>query len=74
MMVRPSTSTEIKDSLLGLRQIDDGIRYQLLHRTASAILTARAFHAHVAVMVVQSFGTKDAVREDFDAFCKVLDA
>jgi hypothetical protein len=61
-------------ALLGLKQIDDGIRCQLLHRTASAILTAREFHAHAAVMVVQSFGTNGTVREDFDAFCKVLDA
>lgn len=51
---------------------DDGIRYQLLHRTASAVLTAREFHAHVAVMVVQSFGTRPSLREDFDAFCRSL--
>lgn len=61
-------------SLLGLKALDDRIRYQLLHRTASAILTARDFHAHVAVMMVQSFGNRASLREDFDAFCRALDA
>jgi hypothetical protein len=61
-------------SLLGLKTLDDAIRYQLLHRTASAILTARDFHAGVAVMMVQSLGTKLSLREDFDAFCRALDA
>jgi hypothetical protein len=61
-------------SLLGITNLDDGIRYQLLHRTASAILTAREFHAHVAVMMVQSFGKKASLHEDFDAFCHALDA
>jgi hypothetical protein len=60
--------------LLHLKQIDDGIRYQLLHRTAAAILTAQEFHAHVAVMMVQSFGKKESVRADFDAFLHALDA
>lgn len=60
--------------VLGLKTLDDGIRYQLLHRTASAILTAQDFHASVAVMMVQSFGTKASLRDDFDAFCRALDA
>ena len=61
-------------SVLGLKQLDDGIRYQLLHRTAAALLTAREFHAHVAVMMVQSFGKKESVRADFDAFVHALGA
>ena len=48
------------------------IRYQLLHRTVSAILTARAFHAPVAVMLVHSFSTISKWRNDFEAFCKEL--
>jgi hypothetical protein len=48
--------------MLHLEQIDDGLRYQLLHRTVSAILTARDFHAHAAVMLVQSFGSKGSAR------------
>lgn len=61
-------------SVLGIAPLDDSIRYQLLHRTASAIITAREFHAHVAVMVVQSFGTQPSLREDFDTFSRSLSA
>ena len=61
-------------SLLGVEKFDDAIRYQLLHRTASAILTAREFHAHVAVMIVQSFGNRSSLRDDFDSFCRAMGA
>ena len=54
--------------------LPDLIRYQLLHRTASAILAARLFHAHVAVMLVQSFSPVGRWREDFDTFCRALGA
>jgi len=59
-------------SLLGVPPLDDSIRYQLVHRTASALLTAREFHAHVAVMLVHSFGSRDSLRSDFNAFCKAV--
>jgi len=55
-------------SLLGVDRFDDSIRYQLLHRTASALLTAREFHAAAAVMLVQAFDTPAARRADFEAF------
>jgi hypothetical protein len=77
---RPISSKEPNDrldylqDLLGLTKLDDGIRYQLLHRTASAILTAREFHAHAAVMMVQSFGNKSPLRGDFDTFCRAMGA
>lgn len=48
--------------------LEDGVRYQLLHRTVSVLLTARAFHAQVAVMLVQSFSPVSRWREDFEAF------
>lgn len=48
------------------------IRYQLLHRTVSTLLTARAFHAPVAVMLVHSFSMVSKWREDFEAFCQEL--
>jgi len=48
--------------------MDDSIRYQLLHRTVSAILTARSFHAGIAVMLVHSFSPDSRWREDFEAF------
>ena len=59
-------------SLLGVRHFEDLIRYQLLHRTASALLTAREFHAQAAVMLVHSFGNKPNLRAEFDAFCNAL--
>jgi len=55
-------------------ELPDSIRYQLLHRTASAILVARLFHAHVAVMVVQSFSPVGRWRDDFETFARALGA
>lgn len=54
--------------------LPDAIRYQLLHRTASAILTARLFHARTAVMLVQSFSPVGHGRKDFEAFSRALGA
>ena len=50
----------------------DSIRYQLLHRTVSALLTARAFHAATAVMLVHSFSPYSRWREDFEAFSEAV--
>ncbi len=50
----------------------DSIRYQLLHRSVSVLLTARAFHAPIAVMLVHSFSPTSAWRDDFTAFCQAL--
>ncbi len=62
------------ESELGRAEPFDGeIRYQLLHRSVSALLTARAFHAPVAVMLVHSFSPDSAWRDDFDLFCQNLD-
>jgi len=44
------------------------IRYQLMHRLASAILEAERFNAAYAVMVVQSFSEQDEWFEDFLSF------
>ena len=52
--------------------LPDEIRYQLLHRTVSALLTARAFHSRTAVMLVQSFSRTNKWRPDFDAFTKAV--
>ena len=49
-----------------------GVRYQLLHRTAAAVIEARRFKADVAAMVVQSFSPEHAWHEDFAAFCDHL--
>ena len=60
--------------LLGVDLFDDSIRYQLLHRTASAILTARDFHAATTVMLVHAFETPADRRRDFNAFCEAVRA
>jgi hypothetical protein len=59
---------------LGRREPFDGmIRYQLLHRSVSVLLTARAFHSPLAVMLVHSFSPESAWRDDLDQFCEHLD-
>ncbi len=46
--------------LLGLSGISlDHIRYQLLHRTASALIEAERFNASTAMMMVHSFSQED---------------
>lgn len=59
---------EFLQEVLHVPPLGDEIRYQLLHRTASAILTARAFHAATAVMLVQAFSTPAHRRDDFHRF------
>lgn len=54
--------------------LEDSIRYQFLHRAVSALLTARAFHAHFAVMLVQSFSPTSKWREDFEALAHAVAA
>lgn len=46
----------------------DSIRYQLLHRTASALIEAERFHAAHAVMLVHSFSETSKWHDDFLAF------
>ncbi len=52
----------------------DDLRYQLFHRTASAILTANRFKTDIAIMLVQSFSQENVWLEDFEAFGKYLGA
>jgi hypothetical protein len=56
--------------LLGLESVPDSIRYQLLHRTASAMIEAQRYNATYAVMMVHSFSTLsiDKNWDDFLAF------
>lgn len=46
----------------------DSIRYQLLHRTASAIIEAERVGAMAAVMIVHSFSPANQWFDDFKAF------
>ncbi len=42
------------------KSVPDHTRYQLLHRTASAVIEAMRFQCHAAAMIVQSFVESDA--------------
>ena len=50
------------------KKIDGAIRYQLLHRTASAIIVGEQYRAAAAVMLVHSFSAKRAGWSDYRAF------
>lgn len=54
--------------------VPDGIRYQLLHRAASALLEAERFGAAHAIMLVQSFAEDAVSLEDFLAFARLFGA
>lgn len=60
------------DGLVGLLGGDPrgiaGLRYQLLHRTAAALIEASHFQVNQAVMLVQSFDPGHAWFDDFRAF------
>ena len=52
----------------------DHIRYQLLHRTASAVIEAKKFNATNALMLVHSFGkSSEEDNEAFQDYCRFLD-
>ena len=54
---------------IGLRTRPPGtIRYQLLHRTASAVIEAERFHAADAAMIVHSFSPEQTSLGDYKAF------
>lgn len=55
-------------NLLGLAMPPPDIRYQLIHRTAAAVIEARRFTAPRAAMLVQSFSPTARWREDFQSF------
>jgi hypothetical protein len=49
-------------------ELDGSIRYQLLHRTASAVIEAERFMTSAAAMIVHSFSPQRRWFEDFRAF------
>ena len=58
---------------LGLRVVDvEDIRYQLLHRTASAIYEAQRYRTPRTIMLVHSFSVADTSFGDFQAFAEVM--
>lgn len=56
--------------LLGLSQpLPDDLHYQLVHRTASAVLEARMFKTDIAAMIVHSFSSD---RRWFEAYARFV--
>ena len=59
--------------VLGLKDpIPDSVRYQLLHRTASAVIEAERFCAKAAAMIVHSFSADDLWFDDFARFASLF--
>jgi len=59
---------------LGLAEIPNHIRYQLVHRTASAVIEAERFGAGIAVMILHSFSYEDAGYDDYSEFLALFGA
>jgi Domain of unknown function (DUF6946) len=60
-----------------VRLTDDecrSVRYQLLHRTVSALIEAERFNARHAVMLVHSFSDSNAWFDDYANFARLLAA
>lgn len=59
---------------LGLRDpVPEAIRYQLLHRAASAMIEAERFHARTALMVVHSYSPERQWYDDYAAFVRMFE-
>jgi len=58
---------------LSCQEVKD-VRYQLLHRTACAVIEAERFNASCAAMIVHSFSRKSTGRKDFDEFLDKMKA
>ncbi|QQS14616.1 MAG: hypothetical protein IPK81_10915 [Rhodospirillales bacterium] len=59
--------------LLGVTPTDaGGLRYQLFHRTASALFEAERYAANHAVMLVHSFSKSDSSLPDFVTFATAI--
>ena len=63
--------TFLKD-ILGIKGNVENLRYQLLHRTASALIEAENFSAFAAAMIVQSFHPAALWKEDLERFAKAV--
>lgn len=61
-------------STIGLEEPPGAIRYQLLHRTASAVITAQQYRSAAAVMLVHSFNEDHTGFPDFAAFLRLFGA
>lgn len=58
---------------LGLRSTPSGeIRYQLLHRAASAVIAGKQYNAAAAIVLIHSFSDKHAGWEDYQDFTRLF--
>ena len=62
----------LKDQLGLTGELPGNVRYQLLHRTVSAILEAKRFMAKKAIMLVHSFSQELEWYEDYQEFLKLF--
>lgn len=69
---RPQRLAFLRETLGCESEPPGDLRYQLFHRTASAILEARRWGIDRAVMLVQSFAESRTSWEDFAAFGRYL--
>ncbi len=61
--------------VLGLRQpLPDDVHYQLLHRTASAVIEAQRFKTDAAAMIVHSFSPDKMWFDAFERFASLFGA
>ncbi len=58
--------------LLQLDKIPHKTRYQLMHRTASAILEAQRFNAQHAILLIHSFSPDNKWFDDFSMFVELF--
>ena len=54
------------------RDCDRDVRYRLFHRTVSALLEAKRFHANAAAVVVHSFSATRECSGDFQRFVRLM--
>ena len=59
-------------NLLGIEDCPGDVHYQLLHRTASALVEAERFDANLAGMIVHSFSPEQRWKGSFERFVRVL--
>ncbi|OYY75724.1 MAG: hypothetical protein B7Y43_18365 [Sphingomonas sp. 28-62-20] len=59
-------------SLLGMSECPSDVRYQLMHRTASALIEAERFDAKLAGMIVHSFSPERRWYAEFVRFAALL--
>lgn len=71
---RPKRLTQLCGVIGVTTPVPGHLRYQLFHRTASAVIEARRFGADAAAMIVHSFSPDDRWFGDFAAFAEFLGA